>query len=431
MRWPGSWKSPSALALLNGTPINWLLVDKDAGLAPVIEQAKQAGLHVAEIAAPPAGVALLKGEWPGVAMSRGGGTSAGPTGVPWVDTNSWRIRLEAARRPGADIWVDAPPKGPRVFASSYRTAIADAAAYGGRWVISLDAPLAAAIADGKADALATWKGIAGTAAFFAARPQWPAYLPEAVVGVISDFAGEIGNHPHDGFGKIGRPLGARGEEGGSSGNSLPCCQGIRLAIGDGGGQRGIERDDPASTVSSGVGDCRAVGTGEYSRAFGWRIHPDVGAGAARGFEADPPGIGIHPRHAGGTSRCPAAARHGDAGPLPLEEGHAGRRGGDFGNMQPGLFRLFDHGREAGILIDQQPVDGCAIEQGQGGWGFPRARPPHRSPFRVHFVTRIASRGAWGAERNVSIMYWTVWMGWGEKRQNRTDLAGLDGYFERF
>ena len=190
MRWPGSWKSPSALALLNGTPINWLLVDKDAGLAPVIEQAKQAGLHVAEIAATPAGVALLKGEWPGVAMSRGGGTSAGPTGVPWVDTNSWRIRLEAARRPGADIWVDAPPKGARVFASSYRTAIADAAAYGGRWVISLDAPLAAAIADGKADALATWKGIAGTAAFFAARPQWPAYLPEAVVGVISDFAGD-------------------------------------------------------------------------------------------------------------------------------------------------------------------------------------------------------------------------------------------------
>src|ERR1039457_2935609 len=189
MRWPGSWKSPSAVGLLKGTPINWLLVDRIADLAPVVEQAKQAGLHVAEIAAPPAGVALLKGEWPGVAMSAGGGTSAGPTGVPWVDTNSWRIRLEAARRPGADIWVDAPPKGPRVFASSYRTAIADAAAYGGRWVISLDAPLAAAIADGKADALATWKGIAGTAAFFAARPQWPAYLPEAIVGVISDFAG--------------------------------------------------------------------------------------------------------------------------------------------------------------------------------------------------------------------------------------------------
>ncbi len=191
MRWPGSWKSPSAVGLLKGTPINWLLFDKDAALAPVIEQAKQAGLHVAEMASPPAGVALLAGEWPGVAMGRGGGgASAGPTGVPWVDTNSWKIRLELARRPGADIWVDAPPKGARIFASSYRTAIADSAAFGGRWIISLDAQLAAGIADSKADALATWKGIAEAAGFFATRKQWPAYLPEAVVGVVSDFAGD-------------------------------------------------------------------------------------------------------------------------------------------------------------------------------------------------------------------------------------------------
>ena len=180
------------MGLLKGTPINWLLFDKDAGLAPVVEQAKQAGLNVAEIASPPAGVALLQGEWPGVAMGRGGGggASAGPTGVPWVDTNSWKVRLEAARRPGADIWVDAPPKGARIFASSYRTAIADAAAVGGRWVISLDAQLAAGIADGATNAMATWKEIASAAAFFAARKQWPAYLPEAVVGVVSSFAGD-------------------------------------------------------------------------------------------------------------------------------------------------------------------------------------------------------------------------------------------------
>ncbi len=191
MRWPGSWKSPSAVGLLKGTPINWLFFDKDAGLAPVIEQAKQAGLNVAEIASPPAGVAILPGDWPGVApMARGGGASAGPTGVPWVDTNSWKIRLETARRPGANIWVDAPPKGARISAGSYRTAIADAAAAGGRWVISLDAQLAAGIADAKADALATWKDIATAAAFFAARKDWPAYLPEAVVGIISSFAGD-------------------------------------------------------------------------------------------------------------------------------------------------------------------------------------------------------------------------------------------------
>jgi hypothetical protein len=181
MRWPGSWKSPSAVGLLKGTPVNWLLVDQAAGLAPVMEEAKRAGLQVAEIAAPPDGVSLVKGDFPGIALSHGA-ISAGPTGVPWVDTNSWKIRLEAARRPGATIWVDAPPKSAPVPASAYRTAIADAGAYGGRWVISLDDQLAAG--------MATWKGIAQTAGFFAARGQWPNYLPEAVVGVVSGFAGE-------------------------------------------------------------------------------------------------------------------------------------------------------------------------------------------------------------------------------------------------
>jgi hypothetical protein len=190
MRWPVSWKSPSALGLLKGTPINWLLVDKDASLAPVIEQAKQAGLNVAEVASPPDGVAILTGEWPGIAMSRGGGTSAGPTGVPWVDSNSWKIRLEAARRPGANIWVDAPPKSARISVGSYRTAIADAAAYGGRWLISLDAQLAAGLADSKPEALSVWKNIAGAAGFFATHKDWLTYLPEAVVGVVSDFAGD-------------------------------------------------------------------------------------------------------------------------------------------------------------------------------------------------------------------------------------------------
>ena len=191
MRWPGAWKSPSAIGLLKGTPIDWLLVDHDAGLGPVMEEAKRSGLHVAEVASPPDGVDLIAGEWPGVAMSRGGdGASAGPTGVPWVDSNAWKIRLEAARHTGADIWVNAPPKGVAVRPSAYRTAIADAAAHGGRWVISLDAQLAAGLVAGKADALRTWREMAGVAAFFARHAAWAGYLPEAVVGVISSFAGD-------------------------------------------------------------------------------------------------------------------------------------------------------------------------------------------------------------------------------------------------
>jgi hypothetical protein len=62
-------------------------------------------------------------------------------------------------------------------------------------------------------------------------------------------------------------------------------------------------------------------------------------------------------------------------------------------LQTGLFGLFDDRQEGGILIDEKTVDWCAFKQAQGGWGFPRTRPPHRSPFGVHFVKRIALGGA--------------------------------------
>ena len=111
--------------------------------------------------------------WPAAAAS-----SAGPTGVPWVDPNSWKIRLEARAAPASTSGWTRAPKGARVSASSYRTAIADAAAHGGRWVISLDAQLAAGIADSNPNALATWKEITGAAGFFSQRKPWPPTFPK-------------------------------------------------------------------------------------------------------------------------------------------------------------------------------------------------------------------------------------------------------------
>jgi hypothetical protein len=192
MRWPASWKDPSALALVKGTAINCLLLEPGAGLAPVAERAKQAGLTVVDGAHPPAGVTIVKGEWPGIQLSRGGGdaTDAGPTGVPWVDSNGWKIRLEAALHPGSGIWVDAPPKGPIILGPSYLLAIADSGAHGGRWILSLEDQLASSIAKANPKALETWKSLAGAAGFFAMHKGWADYLPQAVIGVVSDFTGQ-------------------------------------------------------------------------------------------------------------------------------------------------------------------------------------------------------------------------------------------------
>jgi hypothetical protein len=106
-----------------------------------------------------------------------------------VDSNGWAVRLAAELQPDAAIWIDAPPKPPRLFPQSYQIAVADTAARGGRWLLTLDNDLAGAIAAQKPAALDTWGKIGRATSFFAAHADWANYLPEAVIGVISDFTG--------------------------------------------------------------------------------------------------------------------------------------------------------------------------------------------------------------------------------------------------
>jgi len=190
MRWPPAWKSPATLGLLKNTPINCLLMESGADLGPVAAQAKQDGLTVT--ADPPPGVHVGQGEWPGVRMGgRGGGAaSAGPTGVPWLDSNGWRVRLESALHPEAAIWIDAPSKEPRTFPESYAMAFDDSAAFGGRWIISLNDTMVAGIAGRSAPPMEGWSKLVAAARFFDAHKEWADYMPDALLGVVSDFTGD-------------------------------------------------------------------------------------------------------------------------------------------------------------------------------------------------------------------------------------------------
>lgn len=190
MRWPAAWADPATLALVKGTAVDTLLIDNSDEFDSLRNAARQAGLQVAHPDAPPDTVRIVKGEWPGVRSGRGNsGMSAGPTGVPWVDSNGWAVRLAAAMDSDCACWVDAaPPK--QAFPSSYLTVVADAAAYGGRWIVSLDDSLAAGIKSANANALATWKTIGQATSFFARHKEWDAYTPAAAVGVVSSFTGK-------------------------------------------------------------------------------------------------------------------------------------------------------------------------------------------------------------------------------------------------
>jgi len=203
-RWPAAWSDPKLVSLLAGGPFNCLVTS--GAPAGVAEAAKKAGLAVLEWnslgAAPLAKInwntaapriAVTDLVWPRVkaAESRDQAES-GPTGVPWIDSNSWVARLAVARAPSKQIWMafEPPKEEPPPSEGAYRIAVADAAAAGARWVVALDEKLGQALAAGNAEALRTWRGIAGAVDFFEKRSAWRGYVHQGPLAVISTFAGD-------------------------------------------------------------------------------------------------------------------------------------------------------------------------------------------------------------------------------------------------
>jgi len=209
LRWPGEWPA-SALELLQGTVINCLVVSRQPELEAVLERARSLGMAVAALEGEaPEGVALIRyaerskldwsapepvlavrdAVWPGIA--RGTGAGAGPTGLPWVDSNGWFIQLARARAPAKTWWVvvDPPAKDRLLSPASYELAVADAEAYGGRWVVSLDERVRAGLTAGEARAVETWRRLARALEFFKARRGWNEFRLVSVVALISDFSG--------------------------------------------------------------------------------------------------------------------------------------------------------------------------------------------------------------------------------------------------
>lgn len=239
------WHDPASLDLLKGSPVNCLLLSWADGSAEDAEQqktaqplvraalerglavigwvegsarkeaaiaaAKSAGLSAvavrdfdgkSEVALIPWGdragapwdskapvLPITGNVWPGVQGTTGGSdATAGPTGLPWLDTNGWFIQLARARFAGP-VWMlyDPPGKGAVILPQRYAIAISDSEAAGARWVVSLDESLRAGLTGGNAAARGTWETISNTLAFFERHREWRAYRPLGVVGVVSDY----------------------------------------------------------------------------------------------------------------------------------------------------------------------------------------------------------------------------------------------------
>ncbi len=245
----GAWTRPAALDLLKGTPVNCLVVEWAAGssddsgqqqaLKPLIEAGRRMGISfvgkIASGAAPSssaesaraAGISALildqppkislnlpvirqfardevaweaatpifsttGHEWPGLKLDtmRGDTAVAGPTGVPWVNSNAWFSLLAGKLAPGKIRWLDFdPPDDPKHLAT-YSMAVADSEAYGSRWIISLTDEFRSALLKANPQAVASWSETCKTLAFFASHREWQSFQSEGILAVISDFRGD-------------------------------------------------------------------------------------------------------------------------------------------------------------------------------------------------------------------------------------------------
>jgi len=208
-RWPSVWKDPTLLRLLEGGPINCLMIDESADSnGTVAEAARKAGLVVRQPsslgAAPlaevnwrsPAPVVALSGlVWPSIKVAPQDGNvqaAAGPTGAPWIDSNCWVVRLARVRAPGKSIWLEFAPPADAVppNAAALSVAVADSSAAGARWIVSLGEKLSQGLAGGNTDAVKAWRGMLTTLRFFERHREWGAYEPWGSLGVLSTFAGD-------------------------------------------------------------------------------------------------------------------------------------------------------------------------------------------------------------------------------------------------
>ena len=184
---PMRWHSGDAasLELLNGTPVNCLLLTSDSASAKFIEAARAkniATLLIAKgntnvqdakkfnmsgvviegvipellrqmesddfvvvslssryemsIAAGQKLAGTWQGVWPGVNQTEEDTAKAAPSGAPWIDTNSGFLRFVRAWT-SAPVWIaNRPPEKGLINPVRYLQAIGDAAMCGARWVLS-------------------------------------------------------------------------------------------------------------------------------------------------------------------------------------------------------------------------------------------------------------------------------------------------------
>jgi hypothetical protein len=156
---------------------------KAAGSMLVIEITKDAALWRWK----PAPIVAVAGAAPSGRNLSEMGIRGAPSSEPWIESNLWLVRSFGLASPSRPVWISSQLENPSVI--DYARAVADAAAAGGRWIISLDDALRAKLRARDASALEAWHSLSSYVKFAESHGAWHALAPYGNVGIVLDPAG--------------------------------------------------------------------------------------------------------------------------------------------------------------------------------------------------------------------------------------------------
>jgi hypothetical protein len=107
-----------------------------------------------------------------------------PSSQPWIESNIWLVRSFDIPSPSHRVWISSQLESPS--AADYARAVADAAAAGGRWIISLDDALRAKLLAREPSGVETWRRLSSYLKFAESYAAQGGLVPYGNVGMVLD-----------------------------------------------------------------------------------------------------------------------------------------------------------------------------------------------------------------------------------------------------
>ncbi|MCL6546886.1 MAG: hypothetical protein K6T61_16855 [Bryobacteraceae bacterium] len=192
---PETAASAAVEAQLDGLVVVGLAPEENQFLKQLREALRRLGGKPFAVRVAPAASARLDKESPFLVVEGtaprvvqiGDTAEATPTAGLWIDSNLWLVRSFHAMRAGRPLWVWHEPPGED--SAAYLRSVADAAAAGGRWIVSLNGSLQSGLYRKEPQASALWKQVNGFLRFFETHAAWREFSPYGNVGIVLDSAG--------------------------------------------------------------------------------------------------------------------------------------------------------------------------------------------------------------------------------------------------